>query len=188
MTIKNDVTQRYRIGAETYWRELCLNLDYQERLYQGALNCFNMQVLELDGTYESGQKRRLRFQKRIDAPAAIRKLVGDTVTLDEVSQWDARARTWSFQMVQAALSDRLDIGGVIRLEEHADGVTQLSQNIVTCRIFGIGGIVEHFVSKQSQEASADKAAFTRKYIEERGLTLAAGVALPSTPRAPRSRA
>ncbi len=171
MTIKNDVTQRYRISADTYWRELCLNLDYQERLYRDALNCFGMQVVQLDGTYETGQKRKLRFQKRIDAPAAIRKLVGETVLLEEVSEWDPKARTWSFKMVQAALSDRLDIGGVIRVEEHAEGVTQLSHNIVTCRIFGIGGIVEHFVSKQSTEASADKAAFTRKYIEERGLTL-----------------
>jgi hypothetical protein len=181
VTIKNDVTQRYRIRAETYWRELCLNLDYQERLYQGALNCFDMQVLELDGTYETGQRRRLRFQKRIDAPAAIRKLVGETVTLEEVSQWDPKRQCWTFKMVQAALSDRLDIGGEIRVEEHADGLTQVSHNIVTCRIFGIGAIVEHFVAKQSTEASADKAAFTRKYIEERGLTLASAAAVSPVP-------
>jgi hypothetical protein len=179
VTIQNDVLQRYRISAETYWRELCLNLDFQERLYGEALNCTNMQVVELDGTYETGQRRTLRFQKRIDAPLAIRKLVGDTVTLEEVSEWNARDRTWSFRMVQAALSDRLDIRGVIRVEDHAEGVTQTSRNIVTCRIFGIGGLIEHFVAKSTKEASADKAAFARRYIEERGLTLGDAATPPS---------
>lgn len=169
MTIHNEYRQRFSVCSETYWRELCLNLEYQERLYREALGCVGMQVVELEGSYETGMTRRLRFTKPIDAPAAVRKLVGDTVALDEVSEWNAKDRVWSYRMVPAVLGDRIDIRGVVRLDETADGVEQISGSTVTCRIFGVASVVEHFVAKSSQEGNVNKAAFTRRYIAEKGL-------------------
>lgn len=169
MTIQTDFRQRFDVGSETYWRELCLNLEYQERLYCEALGCSRMEVVELDGSIETGQKRRLRFQKKVDAPAAVRKLVGETVSLEEVSEWNATERRWSYRMIPAVLGDRIEIGGTLRLDENHSGVEQISTCTVSCRIFGVGSVVEHFVAKSSHEANLNKAAFTRKYIADRGL-------------------
>jgi hypothetical protein len=114
-------------------------------------------------------RRRLQFQKAVDAPLAIRKLVGDSVTIEEVSVFDARERRWSYQMIPAVIGERVEIRGSVRLDENAEGVEQLSTSCVACRIFGLGPIIEHFVAKSTDEGNADKAAFTHRYIAEKRL-------------------
>ena len=114
-------------------------------------------------------RRRLRFGKPLDAPLPIRKVVGENITLEEISQFDPREKCWSFQMIPAVIGDRIEIRGVVRLDETAAGVEQLSKNSVSCKMFGIGSIIEHFVAKSTVEGNTDKAAFTRRYITEKGL-------------------
>ncbi len=167
--IEAEYRQRFSVSAETYWRELCLSLEYQERLFREALGCISMKVIEHEGSYETGMRRRLRFEKPIDAPAAIRKVVGDCVSLDEVSEFNAQEKRWSYRMLPAVIGERVEIRGVVRLDENADGVEQLSTNTVACRIFGLGSIIEHFVAKSTVEGNADKATFTQRYIVEKGL-------------------
>lgn len=161
--------QPFAVREETYWRELCLSLSYQERLYREALGCVDMEILEHRGDYETGMSRRLRFHKPIDAPAAITKIFGATVTIDEVSTFDAKKREWVYRMVPAMLSDYIDIRGVVTIEPGPSGVTQLSTNTVTCRIFGLGTIIEHFVGKSTIEGHEDKSRFTQRYIDEQKL-------------------
>jgi hypothetical protein len=161
--------QHFAVSEDCYWRDLCLDLRYQERLYCEALGCIRMDVLELSGDVSTGMKRRLRFEKRIDAPAPIRKLFGEAVVLQEESVFDAQARRWSFRMIPAVFADRIDIRGVVSLEPTADGIDQVSVNTVTCKLFGLGSIIEHFVVKSAHEGNHDKAAFTRRYIQELGL-------------------
>jgi hypothetical protein len=167
--IESEYRQRFAVSADTYWRELCLSLDYQKRLYCEGLGFIRMEVLEHEGGYETGMRRRLRFEKPLDAPLAIRKLVGENIVLEEVSRFDPREKCWSFQMIPAVIGDRIEIRGAVRLDENAAGVEQLSKNSVSCKIFGIGSIVEHFVAKSTVEGNADKASFTRRYITELGL-------------------
>ncbi|MFT3928327.1 MAG: DUF2505 family protein [Myxococcales bacterium] len=167
--IESEFRKRFPVRAETYWRELCLNLDYQQRLYCEALGFIRMEVLEHKGDYETGMSRRLRFEKPLEAPLPIRKLVGENVIIEEISKFDPREKCWSYRMVPAVIGDRVEILGAVRLDENASGVEQLSKNSVHCKIFGIGSIIEHFVAKSSVEGNADKAAFTLRYITEKGL-------------------
>lgn len=169
MTIELSYRQSFDLSAETYWKELCLSLDYQERLYREALGCTRMDVLEHTGDYEHGMRRKLRFEKPIDAPAAVTKLFGKSVTLEEHSEFDAKLQRWTYRMVPPMMGDRLDIRGATQLSPHNGGIEQLSQNSVSCRIFGVGGIIEHFVAKSTEVGNADKASFTRRYIIEKGL-------------------
>lgn len=170
MTIDLEYRQTFDVSVETYWRELCLSLEYQERLYCEALGCNRMEVLDHAGDFESGMKRRLRFTKPIDAPAAVTKLFGSAVTIEEHSEFDARQQRWSYRMVPSVMGDRIDIRGSVSLAKSQNGsVEQVSSNSVTCRMFGLGSIVEHFVAKSTQEGNTDKANFTRRYIAEKNL-------------------
>jgi Protein of unknown function (DUF2505) len=168
--IESEYRQRFAVSAETYWRELCLSLDFQKRLYCEGLGFIRMEVLEHKGDYETGMHRRLRFEKPLEAPLPIRKLVGQNVIIEEISQFDPREKRWSYQMIPAVIGDRVEIRGAVRLDETAAGVEQLSRNSVSCKIFGIGSIIEHFVAKSSVEGNADKAKFTQRYILEKGLS------------------
>lgn len=167
--IEAEYRQRFSVSAETYWKELCLSLEYQERMFIEALGCVSMKVVENEGSYETGVRRRLRFEKRIDAPAAIRKIVGECVSLEEVSEFNAQEKRWSYRMLPAVIGERVEIRGTVRLDETQAGIEQLAVNSVSCRILGIGGIIEHFVAKATVEGNADKAAFTQRYIAEKGL-------------------
>jgi hypothetical protein len=179
VTLETHAREAFAVDAQTYWRELCLSLEYQERMYREALGCTRMEVLELKGSYETGQTRRLRFEKPIDAPAAIRKLFGEVVTIEEISEFDPKLARWSYRMVPPVLSDRLELGGAIRLEETTTGVEHISVSTVTCSVFGIGSVIERFVGKSAVEGTADKIAFTRRYIAERGLCYAPDALAPA---------
>jgi hypothetical protein len=167
--IQSEYRWPFPVTAETYWRELCLSLEFQRRLYCEALGFIRMEVLEHEGSYESGMRRRLRFEKPLEMPFAIRKLIGDNVIIEEVSQFDPREQVWSMQMIPAVIGDRVEIRGAVRLDENAAGVEQISKNSVSCKMFGVGSIIEHFVAKSTVEGNTDKANFTRKYIAEKGL-------------------
>jgi hypothetical protein len=169
VTIELIHRQHFDVSAETYWKELCLSLVYQERLYREALGCERMQVLENSGSFEHGLKRRLRFSKAIDAPSAITRLFGSHVTIEEHSSFDAAAQCWTYRMVPSLMADRIDIRGRVRAEVNERGVEQISENSVTCRLFGLGAIIEPFVARSTEEGNADKASFTRRYIDENKL-------------------
>lgn len=169
MTIELTHRQRFPVSAQTYWRELCLSLEYQERLYREALGCLRMEVLENSGSLEQGIKRRLRFTKPIQAPAAITKMFGSAVTIEEHSSFDAERQLWSYRMVPSIMGDRIDIRGRVRIDARESEVEQISDNTVTCRLFGLGAIIEPFVARSTEEGHADKTAFTRRYIVEKKL-------------------
>jgi len=171
VTIALENRQHFPVSLDTYWRELCVSLEYTERLYREALGCTDMEVLVNDGDLETGLKRRLRFQKPIDAPVAITKIFGKSVSIEEHSEFDARARCWRYRMVPAIMGDRIDIRGLVHVVINDTGVEQQSQNTVTCRLFGLGAIIEHFVGKSTEEGQRDKTQFTQRYIAEKRLTV-----------------
>ena len=127
------------------------------------------EILEHTGGFESGMRRKLRFLKPLEAPAAITKIFGSTVTIEEHSEFSPSEQRWSFRMVPALLADRIDIRGVVHARESEGKVQQLATNTVTARLLGLGTIIEHFVAKATREGTADKTNFTRRYIAEKGL-------------------
>ena len=169
MTIELESRQTFDVSVETYWRELCLSLEYQERLYREALGCRRMDVIEHSGDFEKGMRRKLRFEKPIDAPAAVTKLFGSSVTIEEHSEFDPAEQRWTFRMVPPLLGDRIDIRGVVRASGKEGKVEQVARNSVNVRVLGLGGIIEHFVARSTKEGVEDKANFTRRYITEKGL-------------------
>jgi hypothetical protein len=169
VTMQTQHKQHFLVSEASYWRDICLSLDYQERLYCEGLGCSRMDVLENSGDMAVGMKRRLRFEKPIEAPAPVRKLFGDSVIIQEESEFDANTQRWSFNMIPPLFADRIEIRGVVSLEPVHDGIQQVSANTVSCRIFGVGGIIEHFVAKSAHEGNHQKAEFTRRYIREKGL-------------------
>jgi hypothetical protein len=161
--------QHFELSATTYWKELCLSLAYQERLYKEALHCTRMEVLEDAGSYETGVTRRLRFIKPINAPAAITKVVGSEVHIDQHSVFDPRSQRWTYRLVPSVMGDRIDIRGVMHIEQAGTGIEQITVNTLSCRMFGLGAIIEPFIARSTEEGHTDAAAFTRRYIAEHRL-------------------
>jgi hypothetical protein len=148
---------------------LCLNLAYQERLYCEALGFQSMQILECDGGYEQGMKRRLRLVKSLEAPAPVLGLFGSVVIMEEQSEFDPIAQRWSYRMVPAGLTHRIEVRGSLRLARCASGVEQVGETSLTCRLLGLGSVVEPFMARSTEQGHADRVAFTQRYIVENRL-------------------
>jgi hypothetical protein len=169
MTVRISHRQTFDVCAETYWRELCLNLAYQERLYCEALGFQSMQILECAGGYERGMKRRLRLIKSLEAPAPVLVLFGRVVVMEEYSEFDPIAQRWSYRMVPEGWTDRIEVRGSVRLAECASGVEHVGEISLTCRLFGLGGAIEPFMARSTEQGHADRVAFTQRYIVENRL-------------------
>jgi hypothetical protein len=161
--------QHYDVSVDTYWEELCFSLEYTRRLYVEALGCTEMSVLKNEGDRATGIKRHLRFIKPMDMPAPIAKIFGGFVTMDELGEWDPREQRWSYRMIPSIMGDRIDIRGRVQAFANGTGTEQRSVNTVTCRLFGLGAIVEPFVMREAAAGHNDRLQFTLRYIAERNL-------------------
>ncbi|HEX5659361.1 MAG TPA: DUF2505 family protein, partial [Polyangiales bacterium] len=162
--------QQYDVSVDTYWEELCFNLEYTRRLYAEALGCTEMTVLKNEGSRATGIQRHLRFIKPMDMPGPIAKIFGGHVTMDELADFDAREQRWSYRMVPSIMGDRIDIRGRVQVFASGSGSEQRSINTVTCKLFGLGGIVEPFVMREAAKGHNDRYQFTLRYIKEKQLT------------------
>ncbi|MET0286963.1 MAG: DUF2505 family protein [Polyangiales bacterium] len=169
MTQELPLQQRYEVSVDTYWDELCFNLEYTRRLYAEALNCVDMVVLKNEGDRKTGIRRHLRFTKPMDMPGPVMKIFGGKVTMDELGEWDAREQRWSYRMVPSILGDRIDIRGRVQVIAQGDQCEQRSVNTATCRMFGLGAVVEPFVIREAARGHNDRYQFTLRYIKEKGL-------------------
>jgi hypothetical protein len=169
MTVRISHRQTFDVCAETYWRELCLNLAYQERLYCEALGFQSMQILECAGGYERGMKRRLRLIMSLEAPAPVLALFGRVVVMEEQSEFDSIAQRWSYRMVPEGLTDRIEVRGSVRLAGCASRVEHVGETSLTCRLFGLGSAIEPFMARSTEQGHADRVAFTQRYIVENRL-------------------
>src|SRR6185436_13653348 len=112
---------------------------------------------------------RLRFTQRMDAPAPVRKIFGETTSMEEDGRFDPATRRWRFRMIPDRMADKIDITGETWLEERGPGrVERVSELSVGVRIFAVGGLVEQFIAKETETSNAKQAEFTRRYIGELG--------------------
>jgi hypothetical protein len=169
VTQELSLQQHYDVSIDTYWEELCFSIEYTRRLYLEALGCSEMTVLKNEGDRATGISRHLRFIKPMDMPGPIARIFGGHVTMDELGEWDAREQRWSYRMIPSIMGDRIDIRGRVQASASAAGTEQRSVNTVTCRLFGLGGIVEPFVMREAAAGHNDRMRFTLRYIAEKKL-------------------
>jgi hypothetical protein len=168
--MKSIIRDTFHVRAETFWRDVFFNAEYQERLYKEALACDSVELKE--NTVDEGNRRarRLVFTQRLDAPAAIRKLFGETTTMEERGRFDPQSNRWRFEMIPDRMPDKIRITGETWVEPLADGnVERVCAVDFSVNLFGVGSLVEKFMASATAESYAKQAAFTRAFITEKSL-------------------
>jgi len=164
VTISNDVNT----DAETFWSRIFFDPEYNQALYK-SLGFPEAEVLEQrdDG---GAIIRRVRVVPKNDAPAPIRKLVGDRFSYVEEGRFDKATKRFQFRVVTSAMADKIKTEGEMRAEVVGPKLMKrVTEMTIDVKIFGIGGMVEGFVSKSTQDSYAQAAAFTNRWIAEKGL-------------------
>jgi hypothetical protein len=168
--MKSTLRHTFDIGADAFWRDVFFDHEFLERMYKEALHCVSVAFLEDSGDAPAGRTRRLTFTQRLAAPAPVRKLFGETITMEERGRFDPGARRWRSSMIPERMADKVRVEGETWLEPAGDGkVERIDAIEMSVSIFGVGSLVEKFMATATAESLAAQAAFTREYIRSKGL-------------------
>jgi len=133
--------QELHCSAERFW-ELFFDPEFSREMIVDGLGFASC---EIDPVLDEGawRKRTMRVQPKLDVPAAVAKLLGPRLGYTEHGKLDTRTQHWSYDIVLSVLSDRIRMGGKVRIESTGPNrCVRHSDLWVDVRILGVGGLVE----------------------------------------------
>lgn len=164
------VRNTFECSVDTYWRSIFFEPEYNERLYREALGFKGFELVTLTGEHGANRHRVLKTEPAADAPAVVRKLIGDSLTYTETGDWDAQTRVWTYEIATNKLADKVRIGGVLYAEPKGENRCERVAEIeIEVKLFGVGGAVEKFIEKTTRDSYVKATAFTNAFIAEKKL-------------------
>ena len=165
------VRHTFDVDVDTFWKDIFFNSDFNRRLYLEHLGFKTYDVIEEKQQSDGTVERKVRQTPKTDAPAVVKKLVGDEVSYLEAGRFDPAKKRWAYTITPSKLSDKIEIGGEFWAEPKGDGkIERICTVDLEVKIFGVGKAVEGFIEKQTKDSYDKAATFTRAFIAERGLS------------------
>lgn len=170
MATRFTIRDIFNTDLDTYWERIFFDPEYNERMYREALGFKSFSILEQTGGPGERRTRSMRTEPAADAPAVVRKLIGDSLSYTESGTYDPATKIWTYSIVPSALSEKLKIGGRLWAEPKGDKqIERIAEVNIEAKIFGVGGAIESFVEKTTRDSYVKATAFTNRFIAEKGL-------------------
>ena len=167
--MKVTISHEFNCDADTFWNKVFFDPEFGQAVYKGELGFPQYEVIE-DRDEGNERVRRIRVMPKQEAPAAVQKLVGGAFSYVEEGRFDKTTKRYRFRVVPSAMGDKIRTDGELRVETLGPKkIRRLVDMTIEVKIFGIGGMVEGFVSKSTQDSYARAAAFTNRWIAEKNL-------------------
>ncbi len=164
-------TMRHDIECtpERFW-ELFFDNDLQKRLY-AELGFPKWEVVEMKET-EKEIVRIVKAIPKLDAPAAVAKLLGSGFGYTEEGRFDRVTKVFRFTVKPSTLADKLRNEGSVKVEpREPNKCTRIVEIVAEAKIFGVGGMIEK-MTETSHRAGWEKS--VRYFDAEAKKTPAAG--------------
>ncbi|MBW2455757.1 MAG: DUF2505 domain-containing protein [Deltaproteobacteria bacterium] len=159
------VTAEHEIACspETFWK-LFFDKAFNDELYLKVLECDRFEILE-----QSATSRRLKVSPKVNVPGALKKLMGDGFSYEEVGSFDEGASTWSYEVLPDTLKKKLTNKGTVRCVPAGDGkCKRLDAMTIEAKVFGIGGMIESTTENQVRDAWDKASSFTSEWVAKNG--------------------
>lgn len=158
----------YVIEPETFWREVFFDPEYNEALYRKGLHFEAYKVIE--ETTSGRRTRKLAVTPKLEAPAPIKKLLGDSISYVEDGHLDPAKPSWVTRVLPSKLGDKASISSELWLERTGPGQSdRVAAFDIEVKIFGIGGMFEKFLEKTMRENYQKAADYTNEWLRAKGL-------------------
>jgi capsid portal protein len=144
-------TMRHEIDCtpEKFW-ELFFDTELQKTIFS-ELQFPKWEVVEQKET-ETEIVRIVKAIPKLDAPAAVTKVLGSGFGYTEEGRFDKASKVYRFVVKPTALADKLRNEGTVRCEPNgADKCTRIVEVIAEAKVFGIGGMIEKMTEKGTRE-------------------------------------
>ena len=162
---------RHEMGCdtETYWEKCVLTEEYNRRLFLEALKFLKYELIEQKDTGDTVTRRVKAEPKTANLPAPLKKVIGDSLGYTEEGSFDRKKKVYSFRSIPAAFPEKVKIHGTMRCEPLGEKkVTRVTEIDIDVKIFMVGGMVEERIVSDMKDSYAKAAAFTNRYVKEKG--------------------
>lgn len=150
-------------SAEAFWK-LYFDPEFTAALITQAVKVDDFKILKFAET-DREIHRISTGRPRINAPAAIQKVIGDNFSYTDEVRFDKSTQILRWQIRLSTFTDKTRNEGVLRVEPIGpDRIRRIADAEVEARIFGMGGIMESGMEKQMQEGWGAGAEFTNRWI------------------------
>jgi hypothetical protein len=155
---------------EVFWEKIFLDKGFNERLYKEVLRFPAYAEIKRDET-EAEVRRLIEVTPDVgELPGPIRKVAGDNMSYAEEGVFNKKTRRYTMNVKPNALADKLAIKGEMWTEPAGEGkIRRIFKADVTCKIFGIGGMIEKRIVGDLEKSYDKAAVFTNQYIAEKSL-------------------
>jgi hypothetical protein len=169
--VKFSISHQFDTDAESYWEKVFFDPEYNTRLYgKEGLDFKSFEIVSLTGGPGENRVRRLRTEPKSEAPAVVKKLIGDGLAYTEDGNYDATKKLWTYKITTSKLSDKIHISGRFWVEPKGEKKCERTSEIeLKVDIALVGGTVEKFIEKTTRESYEKTFQFTKKFIAEKGL-------------------
>lgn len=168
MSATRRATYDFDLDAHEYMHGVYLEDEFAQALYLEGLGFQSYEVLDIRRTEDGGVHRRIRVCPRTNAPAPVRKALGNTQEYTERGALDPGGTVWRYTVVPAALASKIQINGSQRVESLGEGRCRAHfEGTFEVKIFALGGAVERFMAGQFDANLEKQAQFTRGWIQRR---------------------
>ena len=155
---------------DTFWSRVFFAAEYNQGLY-AALKYRVWEELEKTTDAAGKVRRRAKMEPGFDAPAILKKLIGDGISYVEDGTWDPKTGKWTYSIVPSKMPDKVKTHGEYWLEPRGDKQLERICTVnIDASIFGVGGALESYLEKTTRESYEVAARFTRDYLAKHGLS------------------
>ena len=150
--------------CDTFWK-LFFEKDFNEQLYK-ALQFPEWKLLDSKET-DKEIIRTVKAMPKMDAPAAVVKLLGSSFGYDEEGRFDKATKTHKFIIKPNVLTEKLRNEGTVKCEPRGEGKsTRVVEIIAEAKVFGLGGMIESSFEKSFRTGWQQSADFINKWVKE----------------------
>lgn len=162
------VKHSFNVDADTFWNEIFFSEAFNRQLYVDHLRFVRFEILEQKTEPGGRLKRRMQLEPRSEMPAAVKKIVGDSMSYIEEGEFSPANGHWSYSIIPSVKADKTQIKGELWLESAGPArVDRFCKLSIKVSVFGVGGIVEKFLENQTRQGLDQAALFTQQFIARR---------------------
>lgn len=150
--------------CERFWK-LFFEPEFNEALFK-ALEFPEWKLLD---THETDKEivRHVKATPKMEAPAAVAKLLGSSFGYDEEGRFDKASKTLKFVIKPNVMTDKLRNEGTVSCEPRGDGKsTRVVTILAEAKVFGLGGVIESSFEKSFRTGWQKSADFINTWVKD----------------------
>jgi hypothetical protein len=155
---KIHIEHTYRCSPESFWENLW---DADIRGERETKGCKALSYTVKQSRWEGETFHQvIELVEVVDAPAAVRKIFGETSTIEETSKWVKGSNSVRINYKPSIMGNKVSMSGVLTCRAIDGGHSRVTIDVeITASIFIVGGIIEGIISKALPKRQAKDVAY-----------------------------